>query len=784
MNHKIILSAFCLVCSVSFAMQAQDRVTDSLEVASAVATTPAELLKGEISGVRVSAIDGNPNGELNVNIRGINTIHGDSQPLWIIDGAIIGSSINQNLNAFFQNGGTLMNEEKSVLPDYSGRSYTSPVGNFGWLNPYDIESIVVLKDVAATAIYGMQGANGVVIITTKKAKSGEGNVRWHSNAGVNFSSEKGNAFRTGFMHTHDLGLNGVIGNNSRYGISAFFRQNNAAVKGTESTAAGLSVNFSTKANQIFHFGLSSYLAYGNKNSTGGTNYYGAPSTMVLSRKGVYFKDDSVNGWLNDYDDFSEDYRTVNSAVLKINFLPGFNLKLSGGMDYQNNKRFIWFGEETSFGKDFKCANAILSNSLLNYNTSAELHFDRCVSEKNNFILTAGAQIVGYINKTNTMCSSQFELPYLRALSMSSSGSLNSIRKFSLPNSVLGFYGLASYNYDHKLGLDLSLRADKNSTFDNCYTIFPAINAYVDIAKSFFGDESAVSTLEIEGGLGKAGKEVSMPFEYLQYVSDNVPSVKQGTEQYYKGLNRLISNEGNAGLNLGFAKDRVLLYFKYFDKKTSDLVAIYNYGIKIEDQWTRANEKENIRNVRSKLANKGIEFDGKFKVIDRKNFDWSINANATYMIDSKVTLHSLDIPQSGVAADYTRAVPDFYGGLGTDIRYKNFTFAAKFSGVAGVELINANKLLVLKREAITANDFEKADYFRLENLAVSYNVPTGVKWIKSLDVKLSGHNLFTCTKYSGWNPDVNCYGVNTRALGIDYGSYPIFRTVVLGISAKF
>ena len=107
-------------------------VTDSLG-AKPVATSPASLLKGELSGVRISAVDGNPNGHLNVNIRGLNTLRGDSQPLWIVDGAVIGSGINRNLNAFYLAGGKTINGDK--LPDYSGRSYAAPLGNFGWLNP-------------------------------------------------------------------------------------------------------------------------------------------------------------------------------------------------------------------------------------------------------------------------------------------------------------------------------------------------------------------------------------------------------------------------------------------------------------------------------------------------------------------------------------------------------------------------------------------------------------------------------------------------------------------------
>ena len=78
---------------------------DTTGILQASALSPAELIRGRHAGVRVSAIDGSPLGELNVHIRGINTIRGDSQPLWIVDGAVISNAVNHNLNPFFPTGG-------------------------------------------------------------------------------------------------------------------------------------------------------------------------------------------------------------------------------------------------------------------------------------------------------------------------------------------------------------------------------------------------------------------------------------------------------------------------------------------------------------------------------------------------------------------------------------------------------------------------------------------------------------------------------------------------------
>ena len=143
------------------------------------ASSPACLLAGKHAGVRVSSVDGSVDGLMNVYVRGLNTLRGDSQPLWIVDGAVIGSCVNQNLNSFYLSGGKTINGNK--LPDYSGRSYAAPVNSFRWLNPYDIESIEILKDISATALYGMAGANGVVIVKTRRPASEKSNIWLNSN---------------------------------------------------------------------------------------------------------------------------------------------------------------------------------------------------------------------------------------------------------------------------------------------------------------------------------------------------------------------------------------------------------------------------------------------------------------------------------------------------------------------------------------------------------------------------------------------------------------------------
>ena len=89
-----------------------------------------------------------------------------------------------------------------------------------------------------------------------------------------------------------------------------------------------------------------------------------------------------------------------------------------------------------------------------------------------------------------------------------------------------------------------------------------------------------------------------------------------------------------------------------------------------------------------------------------------------------------------------------------------------------------------RDYISSDDLEKGDYLRLDCLCFSYDIPVRAKWIKDFKVNLAVRNLFTISGYSGWNPDVNSFGVTVRGNGVDYGSFPLIRSVALGVSLKF
>jgi len=149
MNKKTIFSFALALFSIGSFAESRNIVTDSLNFAKMASRSVLDIVDGQMSGVLIQKTDGSVNGAVSTYIRGLNTIHGDSQPLYILNGAILTTAATQNLDAFFQ---------------YPESAYTAALNELSFINPYDIESIEVIKDISELRQYGALGANGVVII--------------------------------------------------------------------------------------------------------------------------------------------------------------------------------------------------------------------------------------------------------------------------------------------------------------------------------------------------------------------------------------------------------------------------------------------------------------------------------------------------------------------------------------------------------------------------------------------------------------------------------------------
>ena len=783
MNNALrILAAMLLVGAGALSLQAQEQY----------ATSPAELIQGTISGVRVSSVDGNPDGLKNVNIRGINTFRGDSQPVWIVDGVILGSDIVRNLDGFWQ---------------FVEESYTAPLNNIPFLNPSEIESIEVLKDVSASALYGAMGANGVILVTTKRAKETDPLVYLNSNWGIRNAS---------FTTTDSFGVS-KLADKTSYRFTGYYRHNGAMVDNSGSNQFTLTASLESRANPYIWFGINTIASLGMVASPGTTAYFGRPSTMLIKRFPEFFTEDTAGGWKKDFDDDSKDYRTVTSAFLTLNFTPALRLHTTVGVDFQDNRRAIWYGNGTSFGAASNGAASNISSVLLNYNVRSELSWKHYFTEDHLLNLSAVAEVLGNSNKFNTMNGKDFFNHDLRAKGIQAAASHPQIHRFAHNWFRHAYYLRASYAWKDIVGIDGFFRTDFTPKYrDDKPSYYPGANAWF-----------AWKWFRLTAGWGISGREYYVPYELTSsWLRSDYPEVETGAESFFSSMNTLTSQEYNVGLEAKFWKDRIRIAGKFYNKSTLDAFNMYCFGIKGQILWSDSDRTDVLERSGS-LRNRGLEFDADALVVNLPKHKLNLFATASFNVNqiteidrkdmrglnvgsgSYVNLNVIghqvgevfgyktdtegnfiDITADGKVTEVDRVIlgnviPEFTGSLGATYSFDRLSVSMLWDGAAGYDLINMNRMLKDGATEVSADYVEKADFLRLARLSVGYDFKLPQKsFIKQLSLNLSAANLLTLSGYSGWNPDVNSFGLTVLSGGIDYGSYPQVRTVVLGVSAKF
>ena len=780
--------------------------------------TVSDKIDGSVSGVYVSSIDGAPDGARNINVRGLNSLRGNNMPLWVVDGCIIGTSAMQNLEAFFQ---------------YGENSYTNPFDIFGYLNVNDIEKIEVLKNTSATALYGSKGANGVILITTRKGDREENfSVDWRSKVGVSVADGKIDGTKPAVSHDHHARISGML-EKAGYSVSAFYKDVNGVVPGTSSQRGGLRTNFETKTNNVIWFGLNSSLAISSIDTPLTGAWYGMPSlgTALRGIQPVGATEASVEDYVADYDDSAKDFRTTNSMYLAVNILPQLQWKTTFGLDFDNDTRYIWYGSRTPFGAEYNGAASIVTSKTLSYNGQTRLDYRTYIGEKHQIKASAAALIEGDWNKFSTMNGTNFWTHAMRAQGLAIAGSKAVIRDFNYRYFHFGAYASLEYDYAGIAGIRALTRVDSTPKYDDDrMAVYPSVEAWFDIKKLWTDNSEILSALSLTAGWGRSGRESFVPYQLLsQYTTGKYPEVGNDVAYFYESLNKLNSSEFNIAVDLGFLKDRIRMRLGYYRKSTSDNINMYCFGAPGKDGIVWENTpRENIYNQSASINNNGLELDLTAQIIKTPDWNWTVGLNASY---NENQLTHVDIPDrlgrevgSGVLANVNvlgysvgciygydinpdgsykdqtsdgkitavdkvilgNTQPKVFGMFDSFLSYKDFSLDMQFKAALGHKLLNMNRMLEDKQTEVSRIYAENADYFRLGRVTFTYDLPfvRDVKWIKSINVFATAYNLFTITRYSGWNPDVNSFGISNLSTGFDYGSYPMTRTFMLGVNLNF
>jgi len=610
----------------------------------------ANALQGRVSGVFISA-NGAPGSAPEVRIRGIGTT-GNSSPLYVVDGMFM--------------------------------------DDITFLNGNDIESMEVLKDASATAIYGSRGANGVIIVTTKQGVQGKARVDVSISEGFQFENsdfEMANAaeygqllnealtntggeakfdnpaslgkgtnwfdeiFRTASVRDYQVGVSGGT-DRVTYNLSAGYYQQQGIIKGNEYDRFTIRANNTYKINKNLSIGHNLTVSLGHKKNedTGVVRsaYTISPIIKPYNEDGTFA--DSQSGtsgnplaslhYLNK-DNWTE--RIVGSAFLNYDIIKGLRFKSNLGIDYINrrNRSFSpkYFVSETqksdsnSLTKQWSRDFTWLWENLLTYDLNInDIHrinlLGGITAQKRKYELLAGSG--------RDFISNEEYYWYLDRASEDSKSTTNN----GVEEAMMSYLVRANYVLMDRYLLTASFRADGSSRFgpDKRWGYFPSVAAGWRISEEAFIKDNAewLSNLKIRGSWGQIGNDKIGNYKYyaLANVASSNDAIFGGT--YYPGAtitslyNTSVhwerTEQMDLGFDLGLLNNRFTLEFDYYQRDTKDMLVT----VPVPGSVGMSPVETNVGSVR----NKGLDFTVKWE--DHiKDFTYGIRLTGT-TIKNEVT----------------------------------------------------------------------------------------------------------------------------------------------------
>jgi TonB-linked SusC/RagA family outer membrane protein len=630
------------------------------EIKKVAVTSIDQALQGRASGVQVVQNSGAPGGSTTIRIRGGNSIQGDNEPLYVIDGVP------------FKNDGVSNGAALNILST---------------LNPNDIESVSILKDASSTAIYGSRGANGVVMITTKRGKVGAPNITLESYYGTQnvrrkypvldgreyaqflndvnindgkppvFSPTQIDSIGTGVDWQDEIFRSAPIANfqlsmsggdeSTLYAMSGGYFKQDGIVVNSDFERYSFKLNLDKRVDKKLKIGnsLSINRVVANQSRTDGTLGSAGlvtiaalqfPPIVPIKTNGSYtitspylnFTADNPVALALDSKNKSTAYRLLGNIFGEYKIIEGLNLKVILGIDGITQKQQSYLPRTVSSGLAQGGVAAINNIQSLTWINENLLTYSRSIKKIHslNFLL-------GYTQQANrTEFSSASSRNFVADILGYDNLGLGSVA--IAPGSSVGTWGLQSflgrvnYGYKNKYLLTASLRADGSSRFgkNNRYAYFPSGALAWRIAEEDFMKDSRVfSDLKLRVSYGKTGNQDGIgnypAYSLLgtqNYILGNANSTGIGPAQIANpDLSWETTSQGDIGFDADLFNGRISITADAYLKKTSDL--LLNLTIPSTSGFSSA-----IKNL-GKVENKGIELN----IFSRNltgNFEWTTDLN--------------------------------------------------------------------------------------------------------------------------------------------------------------
>lgn len=662
-----------------------------------------QALQGQVAGMSVMTSSGEPGASSSVRIRGVNSISSGVSPLYIMDGVAITG------------------------------------GDFSALNPNDIESITVLKDASSTSIYGARAANGVIVITTKRGKSGDkGRITYSGKFGVSQlahgdwdlmnTTEKLNyeemvgirqvgmydrasleAVNVDWrdvlynnsapMMSHDLSISGA-GDKSNYYVSAGYMTQDGISPASNLERYSLRMNLEMRPVQWLKAGVNTTLGYTSSDiSQSGGNSLHNPS-FAVNRLNPYYNPYNEDGSVSDQEFFNK-YGKINPlATAEKIYMDITQLKLiaSGYLEVKPLKYLTLKTQVGVDGFDDRSSQRVSPDlAVQNGNGSASEVFSRAY----NLTLTNLATYVNTFNEKHNLTA----LLGQEALTQTSSGFSASGNGYTDDRTMtistaptrdasggsvskanfLSFFARGEYNYDYKYYLDLSFRRDGCSRFgdDNKWADFWSVGVMWDLKKeNFLAKVAPLTSLQLSFNVGTSGNSSIGNYEHLAMVAAGPVYNSVGGIGVASMGNPELTWEKILSYNLGFKAslyNRVHLNLEFYKKITSDMLM----SVPISMTSGFSSLRQNV----GKMENSGVEVEVNMDVIKGGEFRWNLSANMGYNKNEITELY-------GGKTEYTMASTGTKLKVGEDV---GTFYSVRF---AGVDPENGDALWYTKDGGIT------------------------------------------------------------------------------------
>jgi len=651
------------------------------EIQRSMSTSLGQALQGRAAGVYVTQNSGAPGGGISVNIRGLNTITGSNEPLYVIDGVIVDANV------------------------------------MATVNPLDIMSMEVMKDASAAAIYGTRGANGVILITTNRGQAGKTKVNYDGYVGVqqlpkqletlnlrefaeyhNLQAiERGwnvrpefadpsilgegtnwqkEIFRNALMHNHHLSLSG--GNeNTTFSISGGYLNQEGIGLGSSYERLSVRMNIDTKVTKWLKMGTNAYIARTQQVNTidnagiigtaiaqlpevPARNPDGSWGSQQANIYGMYFSNPVAEALMRE--NYNKGTQLNLNVFADVSFLPTLTYRVEANTNINYGTEYFFqpshdFGYHVQHSRASRRANngsSMTFRSYLTYNKQFDKHsvtammgheaqqgsWENLSGERQNFVFNTIHELDAGDARTATNGSNR--------------GSW----------AVESFYGRLNYSYDSRYMLTATLRNDGSSSFgrNNRRATFPsAAIAWRINNETFMSHITDINNLRLRVSWGLVGNQSGGGYAYGVTMASS-PTI-WGPGFYPNNfanpdLKWEQTSSINIGMDLSVLKNRVELIVEYYEKYINNLLMqatlpAYISGI-IESPWVNVGE----------MTNKGMDFTLNTVNIDQSGgLYWKTGLTASYSRNKVTRLYTEESVILGGNTTLTQTgqpIGQFYG----------------------------------------------------------------------------------------------------------------------------